>query len=66
MENVFSIYYLANCIRMRRDKEKKFKGSIYVEMSSVDECKKLLDEELKYSGEVLSEKSFLYIIIIII
>lgn len=50
---------------MRRDKEKKFKGSIYVEMSSVDECKKLLDEELKYSGEVLSEKSFLYIIIII-
>lgn len=52
-------YGKSKCIRMRKDKEKKFKGSIYVEMSTKEECEKLLSEELKYSGEVLAEKCYL-------
>lgn len=52
-------YGKSKCIRMRKDKEKKFKGSIYVEMSTKEECDKLLSEELKYSGEALAEKSYL-------
>ncbi|KAK9457065.1 hypothetical protein V1511DRAFT_496109 [Dipodascopsis uninucleata] len=51
-------------IRMRRDGEKKFKGSVYAEFSSVEEAEKftVLDPKPKYDDvelEVLSKKAYL-------
>lgn len=41
-------------IKMRLDNDKKFKGSIIVELATLDEAKKLLDGKIKVNDQVLT------------
>ena len=55
------LHYLLNIehqqvttITMRKDEDRLFKGSVFVEFASVDEAKALVDQEsLKYNEEEL-------------
>jgi len=40
-------------IKMRLDQDKKFKGSVFVELSTLEQAKKLLNNEIKLEDQVL-------------
>jgi len=48
VEKVFQAHGTVRCVRIRKDKQKEQKGSVFVEMGSPEEAKELVGKEIKY------------------